>query len=164
MVRLLLFSVLTAGSSEDDSSSLERLDPPLDAVLTAGSSEDTASCFDRLDPPLVGVLTAGSSGDNSSCFDRLDPLVVSFVTAGSSSTSGSSGDEGRLDPLLVSFLTAGVLGFFAGAPLLTGVALAAGGETFLEGVCFFAVLLADATAFLTGDFFARVRPLPLAFD
>lgn len=132
--------------------------------LTTGSSGDDSSGSGRLDPLLVaGFLTAGSSWDDSSGLDRLDPLlVVSFVTTASS--GADSLDTGRLDPLLASFLTAGVLGFFAGAPLLTGVALDGVVDSFLEVDCFLPDLLAEDTAFLAGDFFARGRPLPLAFD
>ncbi len=134
-------------------------------LFTTGSSgDDDSSGSGRLDPLLVaGFLTAGSSRDDSSGLDRLDPLlVVSFVTAASS--GDDSVDTGRLDPLLFSFLTAGVLGFLAGAPLLTGVALDDGVDSFLETGCFLADVLAEDTAFLAGDFFARGRPLPLAFD
>lgn len=134
-------------------------------LLTTGSSGEDSSGSVRLDPPLVACfLTAGSSGDNSSGFDRLDPLLVgSFVTAGSS--GDDSLDTGLFDPLLLSFLTAGVLGFLAGAPLLTGVDLDGGVDSFgLEADCFLAVLLAEDTTFLAGDFLASGRPLPLAFD
>lgn len=133
-------------------------------LLTTGSLRDDSSGSGRLGPLLVtGFLTAGSSGDDSSGLDRLDPLlVVSFVGAGSSGVD--SLDTGRLDPLLVSFLTAGVLGFLAGAPLLTGVALDGGGDSFLETDCFLPDLLAEDSAFLAGDFFVSVLPLPLAFD
>lgn len=50
---------------------------------------------------------------------------------------------GRLDARLVIFLAMGVLGFRAGAPFLTGVALAGGG-IFLE-----ATLLSEAEVFFT---------------
>lgn len=133
-------------------------------LLTTGSFEDDSSGSGRLDPLLAaGFLTWGSSGDDSSGLDRLDPLlVISFVRAGSSGVDFEG--AGRLDPLLVSFLTAGVLGFLAGAPLLTGVALDGGVDSFLETDCFFVDLLAEDAAFLAGDFFVRARPLPLAFD
>lgn len=133
-------------------------------LLTTGSSGDDSSGSGRLDPLLVaGFLTAGSSWDDSSGLDRLDPLlVVSFATTASS--GDDSRDTVRLDPLLVSFLTAGVLGFLAGAPLLTGVALDGGVDSFLEVDCFLPDLLAEDAAFLAGDFFARGRPLALAFD
>lgn len=74
-------------------------------------------------------------------------------------------DAGRLDPFLLSFFTAGVLGFLAGAPLLTGVALGGGGggeDSFV--VFFLADRMAEGAAFFAGDFFARERPLPFAFD
>lgn len=133
-------------------------------LFTTGFSRDDSSGPGRLDPLLVaGFLTAGSSWDDSSGFERLDPvLVVSFVTAASS--GDGSLDTGRLDPLLVSVLTAGVLGFLAGAPLLTGVALGAGVDSFFEADGFRDDLLAEDAAFLAGDFLARERPLPLAFD
>ncbi len=132
--------------------------------LPAGSSGDDSSSSGRLDPLLVaGFLAAGSSLDDSSRLDRLDPLlVVSFAT--SASSGDDSLDTGRFAPLLVNFFTAGVLGFLAGAPLLTGVALGGGVDSFLEADCFLADLLAEDTALLAGDFFARERPLPLAFD
>lgn len=132
--------------------------------LTTGSSVDDSSGSGCLDPPLVtGFLTTGASGVDSSGLDRLDPLlVVSFVTTASS--GDDSLDTGRLDALLFSFLTAGVLGFLAGAPLLTGVALDGGVDSFLEADCFFGDLLAEDTAGLAGDFFVRGRPLPLGFD
>lgn len=110
---------------------------------------------------FAGFLTAGSLGEDSSGLDRLD-LVVSFVTTASS--GDESLDAGRLAPRLASFLTAGVLGFVAGAPLLTGVAFTGVWVSFLGGAGFFPRLLAEDTAFLAGDFLARVRPLPLAFD
>lgn len=136
---LLLTPFFTAGSAGDDSAG--RLDPLL------------AACF----------LAAGASGGDSSALERLDPLlVVSFVAVGS--LGGDSLDTGRLAPLLFSFLTAGVLGFFAGAPLLTGVALDGDSDSFLGAGCFFPELLAEDAAFLAGDFFASERPLPLAFD
>lgn len=130
--------------------------------LTTGSGDDSSGSG-RLEPPLVaGFLAAGFSGEDSSGLDRLDPLlVVSFATTASS--GDESRDTGRLAPLLASFLTAGVLGFLAGAPLLTGVALGGGVDSFLAADGFLPRLLADDTAFLAGDFFARGRPLPLAF-
>lgn len=140
-------------------------------LLTTGALGDDSSFSCRLDPLLVaGFLTAGSSWDDSSDFDRFDPLLdVSFVTTASS--GDESLDTGCLDPLLVSFLTAGVLGFLAGAPLLTGVALGGGVDSFLEADCFPVDLLAEDTVFLAGetdflagDFFARGRPRALAFD
>lgn len=132
--------------------------------LTTGSSGDDSSSSGRLDPLLVaGFFAAGSSCEDTSGLDRLDPLlVVSFVV--SASSGDDSRDKGRLGPLLVSFFTAGVLGFLAGAPLLTGVALGDGVDSFLEADCFLSDLLADDTAFLAGDFFERERPLALAFD
>lgn len=125
---------------------------------------DDSSGSGRLDPLLpADFLTVGSSGVDSSGLDRLDPpLGVSFGTT--TSSGDDSLDTGRLDTLLFSFLTAGVLGFLVGAPLLTGVVLEGGGDSFLEADCFFPDLLAEDTAFLAGDFFARERPLPLAFD
>lgn len=133
-------------------------------LFTAGAAGDSSLGSGCLDPLLVACfLGAGASGGDSSALERLDPLlVVSFVTAGSS--GDDSLDTGRLDPRLFSFLTAGVLGFFAGAPLLTGVALDGDSDSFLEADCFFADLLAEDAAFLAGDFFASGRPLPLAFD
>lgn len=132
--------------------------------LTAGSSGDDSSGSGRLDPLLVaGFLTAGFSWDDSLGFGRLDPLLaVSFVF--SASSGDDSVDAGRLDPLLLSLFTAGVLGFLAGAPLLTGVALEGCGEDSFLRTFFLAVRMAEDAAFLAGDFFARVRPLPLAFD
>lgn len=121
------------------------------SFLAAGCLGDDSSVLDRLDP----LLGAGSSGRG--CLDLL--FVASF------STAGFSGDDllgaGRLPPLLVIFLTAGVLGFFAGAALLTGVAL---GDSFLDAAGFLALdadfVVEDAT-FLAGDLF---EGLPLAFD
>ena len=132
--------------------------------LTTGSSWEDSSASVCLDPLLVAsLLRAGSSGVDSSGLDLLDPLLaVSFVTAASSGEE--SLDTGRLDALLLSFLTAGVLGFLAGAPLLTGVAFDGVVDSFLFADCFFGDLLAEDTAFLAGDFFAGGRPLPLAFD
>lgn len=123
--------------------------------LAAGSPGDDPSGSGRLDPLLVaGFLAAGSSLD-SSAFVRLDPVFV--VSAASSGAL-----LGRLAPLLLSFFTAGVLGFLAGAPLLTGVAFGDGGE---DSLTFFIRAERMAVdAFLAGDFFARERPLRLAFD
>lgn len=99
--------------------------------FTAGSAGDDSAGSGRLDPLLVACfLAAGASGGDSSALERLDPLlVVSFVAVGS--LGDDSLDTGRLAPLLFSFLTAGVLGFFAGAPLLTGVALDGDSDFFL---------------------------------
>ena len=144
------------------------------SFLTTASSPDDPSGFACLDLLLVaGFLGAGSSSlDNSADFDRLDPLfIVSFASSDSSSPSSppsSSPDDslytGRLAPLLVIFFTSGVLGFFAGAPLLTGVDLdGVCADFFLEAVFFLADIIAEETAFLAGDFFDG-RPLPLAFD
>lgn len=156
---LLLFVWGSGGEA-----TLARLAPPLVAVLAAaGSAGDGSSCLDLL-PLVVSLATAGSSEDNSSGFDRLDPPLDVSLAAGCSEMADSSGDGGRLDPRLFIFLTAGVLGFFAGAFLLTAVTLAEGADSFFEGDCFFAVVLGGAAAFLAGDFFARTRPLPLAFD
>ena len=138
----------------------------------------------RLEPPLVAAfLATGFSGVDSSALDRLDPLVVSFGTT--TSSGDDSLDTGRLVARLFSFLTTGVLGFLAGAPLLTGVALAgvaldgvALAGVALDGVALAGVALAGValagvgvsfftnllTTFLAGDFLARGRPLPLAFD
>lgn len=129
--------------------------------LTAGPSGSSGS--GRLDPLLVaGLLTAGCSRSDSLGFGRFNPpLVVSFVSVACS--GDDSVDAGRLDPFLLSFFTAGVLGFLAGAPLLMGVALGGGGEGSFV-VFFLADRMAEGAAFLAGDFFARERPLPFAFD
>lgn len=131
------------------------------SFLTAGSSGDDSARSGCLDPLLVaGFLTAGSLWDDGSGFCRLDPpLAVCFV---SSATSGEG--AGRLDPLLLSFFTAGVLGFFAGAALLTGVAFEGSGEDSFLRTFSLADKIAEDGAFLAGDFLARERPLPLAFD
>lgn len=93
--------------------------------------------------------------------------MISPSSSSSSSSSSSPDDSlytGRLAPLLVIFFTAGVLGFFAGAPLLTGVDLdGVCADSFLDAVFFLADIMAEVTAFLAGDFFVG-RPLPLAFD
>lgn len=133
--------------------------------FTTGSSGDDSSGSGFLEPLLVATFfTAGSSGVDSSGFERLDPLrAVSLETAASSGED--SLDAGRCDALLFNFLTAGVLGFLAGAPLLTGVALGGGVDSFFVVDRFFPnFLAAEDTAFLAGDFLAMGRPLPLAFD
>lgn len=127
----------------------------LACFLAAGSPGDDPSVLGRPDPLLLaGFLAAGSSLD-SSAFVRLDPAFVV-------SAAFSAALLGRLPPLLLSFFTAGVLGFLAGAPLLTGVAFGGGGE---DSFAFFIRAERMAVdAFLAGDFFARVRPLRLALD
>lgn len=130
------------------------------SFLFAGSSG-----LDFLDPLLVaGFLTAGCSLDDSSRFDRLDPpLVVSLVFVASSLDDSSDSD--CWDTRLLSFFTAGVWVFLAGAPLLTGVVLDADvKDSFSRTLVFLPFRLAEDVAFFDGDFLARVRPLPLAFD
>lgn len=132
------------------------------APFFAGDLEEGASGADLLPPLVAGFLAAGFSF--SSGLDRLDPpFGVSFGTS-SSSSGDDSLYEGRFDPRLASFFTAGVLGFFAGAPLFTGVALDGVVDSFLAAAGFLPLFLPEDTAFLAGDFLARACPLLFALD
>lgn len=136
----------------------------LDPFFSTGVAFDSLGS-DRRELLFVTCFFAGGSGEDS-VLGRLDlPLGISSGTSASSSVS--SGDEslgaGCLAPLFRSFLTAGVLGFFAGAPFFTGVALDTEADSFLGAAGLLANFLEDG-AFLTGDFFPSGRVLPLDFD